>query len=236
MKELTEQEEYLPFGEPAHFMQRDILTLIKEATSPLSYSNIKPNDVDGNAFNHHLKTLMGKGMIEKTGEGLYILTPKGRRGVDFYSIEDSRVKVRPVSGIFILVQSADGMILSYRNEAAPTNGHTGLLFGKLRLGDSQKNTVERMLKRRLLNVEWLRFCGSLNVRYTDSNELVAHRCGPLFIAKIVERADKKTEYGSSTQKISWSEPGRIESEELMSAMRMAGGIQTEYTDLEINLS
>lgn len=53
-KELREQDEYSP--QSLHtFMQRDILTVVKEPISPLSYSDIKPDGIDGNAFNHHLK-------------------------------------------------------------------------------------------------------------------------------------------------------------------------------------
>lgn len=235
MEELSEQDEYLPFGEPAHYIQRDILTVLKEAVTPLSYSEIKPKEIDGNAFNHHLRTLVSKGILFKNEENRYALTAREKRGIDFYSLADTRLKIRPISGVFVLVKSTDEMILTYKNEAAPIGGHVGLLFGKLRLSESYDKTLDRILKRRGLVPKSIYCKASVNILYYHNDELVAQRCGPLFMVELMELANQDTEYMSSTQKLKWEDPNNINSEEILTSMRLSGASTDNYLDLSINV-
>lgn len=235
MKELSEQDEYIPFGEPAHYIQRDIMTVIKEAVTPLSYSDLKPPGIDGNAFNHHLRSLITKDILSKTLDNKYVLTARGKRSIDFYSLSDTRIKLRPVPGVFVLVRSTDSMVLTYRNSAAPIGGHIGILFGKLRLSGDYINTLDRILARRNLKPKAISSHGAINIMYFQNDELVAQRCGPLFVVELTDLADKESEYSSFTQKLEWKSLNDIKSEEILAAVKLSGNIKENYLDLRIEV-
>ena len=212
MKELDEQKEYLPFGEPIHYLQRDIVTKLKDSVKSLTYSELKPVDMDGNAFNHHLKNLVEKKLVNKMKNGEYGLSQSGRLMIDSQSRADSRIKTRPLNGVFILARTVDGKLLTYTSLAGAVIGYEGLLFGKLRLSQTYKETASRMLKYRNIDEDRsvLESPGMLNIRYTEGGELVAHRCGPLYIVRLDIKSEEVKDFGSSKGRVSWiDEDGKV---------------------------
>jgi predicted transcriptional regulator len=235
MKEISEQDEYIPFGEPAHYLQREILVNLKESGKPMAYSELKPIDLDGNGFNHHLKTLVDKGVVAKLEGKRYELTAKGKLGIDYYSLKDSRVKTRPVAGVFMLIISEDNKVLVYKSKGAPKDSHEGLIFGKLRLGQSYHQTIERMLEARGLNDKHQKLSANLNVHYINKGELVAHRSGPLFTVVLSQESSEIKDFGSSTSKISWSDKENLKSDELRIALDLDDLGQVASLDLELGV-
>ena len=236
MKELEEQQEYIKFGEPAHFIKREIIIKLKLSSEDLKYSELKPGDMDGNAFNHHLKSLVNSEIVEKTDLGEYRLTAKGKREVDFYSLDNSRIKIRPISGVYLLIFSADGKILVYKNKGAPINGVEGMMFGKIRLGRSYLKTVARMLSTRNLEAQKAEALSSLNIRYSHDGELVAHRTGPLFRIELKLNASEYSDFGHSNPKICWKNVEDISGDELLEALKLnSTEAKTSFKDLEIEV-
>ena len=236
MKELEEQQEYIKFGEPAHFIKREIIIKLKLSSEDLKYSELKPGDMDGNAFNHHLKSLVNSEIVEKIDLGEYRLTAKGKREVDFYSLDNSRIKIRPISGVYLLIFSADGKILVYKNKGAPINGVEGMMFGKIRLGRSYLKTVARMLSTRNLEAQKAEALSSLNIRYSHDGELVAHRTGPLFKIKLKLNASEYSDFGHSNPKICWKNVEDVSGDELLEALKLnSTEAKTSFKDLEIEV-
>lgn len=236
MKELEEQQEYIKFGEPAHYIKREIIIKLKLSSEDLKYSELKPGDMDGNAFNHHLKSLVNSEIVEKIDLGEYRLTAKGKREVDFYSLDNSRIKIRPISGVYLLIFSADGKILVYKNKGAPINGVEGMMFGKIRLGRSYLKTVARMLSTRNLEAQKAEALSSLNIRYSHDGELVAHRTGPLFKIKLKLNASGYSDFGHSNPKICWKNVEDISGDELLEALKLnSTEAKTSFKDLEIEV-
>ena len=236
MKELEEQQEYIKFGEPAHFIKREIIIKLKLSSEDLKYSELKPGDMDGNAFNHHLKSLVNSEIVEKIDLGEYRLTAKGKREVDFYSLDNSRIKIRPISGVYLLIFSADGKILVYKNKGAPINGVEGMMFGKIRLGRSYLKTVARMLSTRNLEAQKAEALSSLNIRYSHDGELVAHGTGPLFRIELKLNASEYSDFGHSNPKICWKNVEDISGDELLEALKLnSTEAKTSFKDLEIEV-
>lgn len=236
MEVLEEQQEYIKFGEPAHYIKREIIIKLKLSSEDLKYSDLKPGDMDGNAFNHHLKSLVSSEIIQKTEMGEYRLTAKGKREVDFYSLDNSRIKIRPISGVYLLIFSADGKILVYKNKGAPINGVEGMMFGKIRLGRSYLKTVARMLSTRNLEAQKAEALSSLNIRYSHDGELVAHRTGPLFRIELKLNASEYSDFGHSNPKICWKNVEDISGDELLEALKLnSTEAKTSFKDLEIEV-
>jgi hypothetical protein len=236
MKELEEQQEYIKFGEPAHYIKREIIIKLKLSSEDLKYSELKPGDMDGNAFNHHLKSLVNSEIVEKIDLGEYRLTAKGKREVDFYSLDNSRIKIRPISGVYLLIFSADGKILVYKNKGVPINGVEGMMFGKIRLGRSYLKTVARMLSTRNLEAQKAEALSSLNIRYSHDGELVAHRTGPLLKIKLKLNASEYLDFGHSNPKICWKNVEDISGDELLEALKLnSTEAKTSFKDLEIEV-
>ena len=236
MKELEEQQEYIKFGEPAHYIKREIIIKLKLSSEDLKYSELKPGDMDGNAFNHHLKSLVNSEIVEKIDLGEYRLTAKGKREVDFYSLDNSRIKIRPISGVYLLIFSADGKILVYKNKGVPINGVEGMMFGKIRLGRSYLKTVARMLSTRNLEAQKAEALSSLNIRYSHDGELVAHGTGPLFRIELKLNASEYSDFGHSNPKICWKNVEDISGDELLEALKLnSTEAKTSFKDLEIEV-
>lgn len=151
----------------------------------VEYSRLLPDGMSGNAFNYHLNYLLKHKLIEKSEKG-YSLSALGRVVVESISFEDKRFKLRPTVGVMLLLENADGNILLYKSKRQPLLGQTGLLFGKLRIGASNKATAERMILRkniRLDEVSELTYHAPLNVLYDQDEELVCHRTGQIWKGK-----------------------------------------------------
>ncbi len=165
-----------------HHIQRGVLnklTYVKAA----AYSDLLPDGMAGNAFNYHLTYLVKHSLIMKDKKG-YTLTSLGRVVVDVMSLESTRFKLRPVSGVLLLVKHSEtGERLLYKSSRQPLLGSVGLPFGKLGIGSTYQAVVERMVTRRYLDQDCLStpvFRASFNIRYTSKGQLICHRIGELW--------------------------------------------------------
>jgi hypothetical protein len=201
-----EQSEFLPFGEPLHYIQRDILAELKSCRN-VHYSDLKPSDLDGHAFNYHLKSLIEKKLVLKNSENLYRLSSTGRYYSDFISITKNRIKLRPVGGAFLVILSPNGLeVLSYRASEEPLLGYSGLPFVRMRMGQSHSDLLAGFCARRDLELvaKDFKLAGFLNARYyiKDSGSLVAHRSGPIYLAKL---KNLESDPAKINAKLSWQD-------------------------------
>jgi hypothetical protein len=163
--------------ENLHHLQRGILSRLY-TSSQAAYADLKPPELSGNSFNYHLRHVVKQGLIHQTDDGSYQLTPLGQLLVDNVSVPTMRLKLRPVMAVAIYLTSPTAGVLLYRSNREPARGFAGLPLGKLRLGDTMQNTLQRMVERRGLDFNQLgglRQLGLANIRYTSGGELVSHR-------------------------------------------------------------
>ncbi|HEV2413066.1 MAG TPA: hypothetical protein VGS28_04680 [Candidatus Saccharimonadales bacterium] len=194
--------------ENLNHIQRSILHHLYINDSSV-YSDLKPKELTGNSFNYHLRHVTEQNLVEKIGDK-YRLTAKGRLLVDSVSLENMKLKLRPTSGMSVMLHSGQHGILLYESKRAPLRGFTGFPFGKLRLGDSLEGTFERILNKRNINLETVlnvKELGLANIRYYDQGQLVAHRMVTVWYADYTGPSIvTDTIHGSST----WlNEHGRV---------------------------
>ncbi len=161
-----------------HHIQRQVMVQLRQKEDQ-TYQSLKPDGVEGNAFNYHLRLLKKAGLI-KSHNSLYSLTPKGTLVTDGFSSSSGRLMMRPYAYNALLVTSADKVLL-YKSERLPLKDIYCLPIGKMRYGEDLGVSVAREAARRNLvgNYDSISLC-PINIRFLRRGEVVVHRPGHLW--------------------------------------------------------
>ena len=183
--------------DPAQHIQRQLLMTLRQ-DGEQGYQQIKPDGLEGNAYNYHLKMLKKAGLVD-AAHGKYGLTSLGSLVADSFSQSKQRLVFRPHFYLYPLIVQ-NNKVLVYKPSRMPTKDYLTIPSGKLHSGESIEQGLQRELIRRNLHAEdytWRPVC-PVNIRYTRQSELVFHRPGILLIVNYPgELADAKTDSGES---------------------------------------
>lgn len=108
-----------------HHIQKTILDSLATAES-LRYGEIKPQELDGNVFVYHLKSLIRDGYVTKQDDGAYILTSKGRETI----VRRREPIETSAHSVFFIVVKRDDQYLLRRRLVMPLIGHVGFVHGE----------------------------------------------------------------------------------------------------------
>ncbi len=112
-----------------HHLQRTIVYTLAQ-TPQLRFSELKPNTIDSKLFTYHLKKTISAGYVAKTEEGLYSLTPKGRRlGTRVFDNEQAFIDQADSVLFLIIRRKSDGAWLLYERNTYPLLGKVGFMHG-----------------------------------------------------------------------------------------------------------
>lgn len=162
----------------SHYIQRQAIMQLRQ-NGKQSYQDLKPDGVEGNAFNYHLRSLKKAGFIKNAGEK-YTLTAKGFLVSDGFSSPVARLMMRPYAHMGIVVTSGDKVML-YKATRQPLEGIYVFSTGKMRYGDNLQMSLARELERRGITSDYdAKFLCQTNIVYTKNNEVVTHRPGVLW--------------------------------------------------------
>lgn len=180
----------------SHHIQRHVIIQLRQRGRQ-PYQDLKPDGVEGNAFNYHLRHLKQRGLIEGGSEG-YGLTHKGHLVADGFSSLGSRLMMRPYAHTSVLVTSGDYVML-YVATRQPLAGIHTIPSGKMRYGESLEDRIRQELARREIHDDYsASFLCMTNFRYTKGGKVVIHRPGALWhVDYRGERRRGQTPNGSS---------------------------------------
>lgn len=189
----------------AHHIQRHIIMQLRQRGA-LPYQSLKPDGVEGNAFNYHLRHLKHRGLVDGANDG-YSLTHKGHLVADGFSSPSARLMMRPYAHVAVMVTSGDYVLL-YKATRQPLVGIYTLPSGKMRYGESIADRLPKELSRRGVDGDFTSsFLCMTNFRYTKDGKVITHRPGALWhISYTGERMPAQTPNGSSD----WYERSEIE--------------------------
>jgi 8-oxo-dGTP pyrophosphatase MutT (NUDIX family) len=110
-----------------HHIQRSIVYKLA-LNSTMRFSELKPGDIESKLFTYHLKKVVSAGFVEKTPEGLYCLTPEGRR-LGIHAIENGQALVDQAYSVLFLVirRKSDGAWLLCRRKSHPLIDRFGFM-------------------------------------------------------------------------------------------------------------
>ena len=177
-------------------LQRQLIISLRQNNAQ-TYSQLKPDGVEGNAFNYHLRTLVKQGLIEQDDK-TYKLTSDGMLLSDTYSLDKSRVQARPYFFVYVMIRYKDH-ILTYTPTREPGAGITTVHSGKLHYEDSLMDGVKREAMRRGATKYVVERYNPVNVRFLQDGKLSGQRAGVLFELKS-EDMFKPTNFTSGLSK------------------------------------
>lgn len=152
-----------------HHYQRHILDLLGTNTS-CRYSDLKPEDVDGNTFTYHLKQLCSQKYIERLSTGEYALTQRGRAYM-VHRYEDLSTQAH---SIFLIVLKIGDQLLLRERLVQPLINYTGFIHGEPSFNEPVQVTAERRLLEKTGITCKLNVTSSGLIRIFKNNELQSH--------------------------------------------------------------
>lgn len=110
-----------------HHLQRNIVYRLAFSEG-LRFSELKPDEVENKLFAYHLKKVVTAGFVEKDEQGLYRLTPEGRR-VGVGAFRTHHMATDRAYSILLLVirRKSDGAWLLTRRQTHPLFGRSGFM-------------------------------------------------------------------------------------------------------------
>ncbi|MCA9348553.1 NUDIX domain-containing protein [Candidatus Saccharibacteria bacterium] len=128
----------------SHHIQRRIFNRLVGAES-MRYSELKPKELEANAFMYHLNELIKAGLVEKQDKQ-YQLTETGKALATRFSIRESGIRLMPTTLSVIYLHSQDEQTLLYRRKRQPYIDALGFPSGKIHLGETLEEAAYRELE------------------------------------------------------------------------------------------
>jgi hypothetical protein len=165
-----------------HWIQREILKKLATSES-CRYSDLKPENVDGNLFMYHLKQLMADKYIENTNKE-YRLTSVGKTYLGGLRLSQGGVAAIPRLFTVIYAKNTKGEVLLYRWSRQPYLGHVSLPFNRILREQTIAQTAAETLNYKSGLTGTLDYKGVAGVMVKDEEKISSH-----YIAHIFELAD-----------------------------------------------
>lgn len=110
-----------------HHLQRSIVYRLA-LSHDLHFSELKPDTIDNKLFTYHLQKVVSAGFVAKNEQGLYSLTPEGRRlGIRVLANQQAFID-QPESVLFLVVRrKGDGAWLLYKRKTHPLIDKVGFM-------------------------------------------------------------------------------------------------------------
>lgn len=158
---------------PEHHIQHKIIAALVESEGS-RFADIRPAGIETNSFTYHLQQLMKDKLVEKSDDGLYRLTPKGKL-VGIHASEGLRERHLQAHSI-ILVAARDGSSWLLRKRLVqPLYGKIGFIHGEPVVGQPAAETAQAILARRTgLTATTLEVRGSGFITATIGDEVESY--------------------------------------------------------------
>lgn len=169
-----------------HHIQTTVLERLFAEGAPISFTDLKPAEIENSLFMYHVRKLEQRGLIERTGEG-FVLTVDGARWVNFTAPRLAKPRLVPRLLVTLVMLSADGqrVLLARRNSAV--TGHLNLYLvpgGFPDYGVSLAESARAILKKRTGQTGTVKAAGTYEAIYRYSDGYVHHVVCPVFTTSL----------------------------------------------------
>jgi hypothetical protein len=197
-----------------HHIQKKIIAKLVESET-VRYSDLKPENIDGNVFTYHLQSLLKQHFIEKSEKGKYKLTNKGKLyGINIsLTIKDA---LKQAHSIILLSIKDDNKWLLRKRLVQPMFGRIGFIHGEPIAGESIYEAADRILfKRTELNGK-CNVKGSGYITLTDKEDIIAYSHFTLVeVSKLQGTLKKSDSHGENM----WTEEPDFSDSEMIPSMK-----------------
>ncbi|HSI21185.1 MAG TPA: NUDIX domain-containing protein [Verrucomicrobiae bacterium] len=153
-----------------HPYQRHIVDLLLQQ-SPRRYAELKPVDVEGNIFSHHLKKLIKEELVAQLSPGSYALGKAGRKLAGNVSATTGEIRSQQKILVEIALQNEQGEWLLFERGREPYRGLIGFPAGRRHAGETLLEAATRDITEKAGITPELRFAGTLSFTIHQEHEL-----------------------------------------------------------------
>ena len=178
-------------------IQDSIISRLKNADY-LRYRDMRPSDqIPNDLYNYHLRSLVSRGLIQKSPEG-YTLSPDGIRYVaDMQNINDHYRRLFKMNVILIVARTVHGKreILNQYRTSQPSYGKCGVPGGTITKGEPLLEAASRKLSEETgLSADFQLLGHERRMQYKDS-ELFSDILFPICFADTWTGELRDTKFG-----------------------------------------
>ncbi len=177
-------------------VQNYIISRLKNADT-LRFTDLKPEGLENDAFNYHLKTLIKKSLVTRTPNG-YALTSEGERYVaDVFHTSDQANRLFKINVITIVTRVVEGeiQVLNQERLAQPSFGKIGVMGGTIVKGEAMLDGASRKLLEETGVQANFRLVGQERRMRYRNDELFSDVLFPICYASESKGEPQSTEYG-----------------------------------------
>lgn len=109
-----------------HHLQKAIVNMLK-SNEELSFTALKPDDIDNKLFTYHLKIVIREGFVDKTTRGTYRLTPAGQKLWKRMSESPEQISTRAFPVLYLIIHDKNKGWLLYRRKTHPFIGKVAFM-------------------------------------------------------------------------------------------------------------
>lgn len=146
------------------------------------YSDLRPQDVEGNLFMYYLKGLLRDGYVEKS-EKRYRLSKKGMQHVAQLSLVTGKYRKQPQVLNCIVAQNGSGEYLFVRWHRQPNLGLVSFPHGMMHFGESSEESVQRELAEKAAITGNISYINTVLIRSLEEDEVDRHMLVRVFKAE-----------------------------------------------------
>jgi len=175
-----------------HWIQRHILELLM-THDMMRFSELRAEGVESNLFQYHLRHVIRKGLVEKSGEG-YRLAPAGLYYADRFSPVYKGERPQPKLITIVVMRNDAGQVLLLKKPRQPWLGDYHLPAGKIHTGETTNQAATRELVEKAgILVDSVHYRALTHVQVFKSGELVSDYFGFIF----------SCQYGGNVESALW---------------------------------
>ncbi len=105
----------------------------------------KPTGLSSDHFSFHITRLIDLGYVQKLAKGRYKLSRKGKEYANKIDTDTNTIERQPKSAVILAIENSHGQWLFQQRLKNPYFGFWGFPSGKIRWGETIKQTAEREL-------------------------------------------------------------------------------------------
>jgi len=165
-----------------HTIQQHVLDLLL-AQSPRRYAELKPTDVEGNVFTHHLRQLIKGEFVVQQEPGRYALGKFGRKLAGNISSHTGEVRSQQKILVEVALRNKKGEWLLFERAREPYRTFIGFPAGRRHAGETLRQAAERDIYEKTDIHPDLKFAGTLSFTVYAGEELFNFVETHIFVGK-----------------------------------------------------
>jgi len=202
-----------------HHIQKTIIYKLA-FNDRLRFTDLKPDSIDNKLFDYHLKITVTDGFVQKDDDGLYSLTPEGRRlGLNVFKWQLDDLD-RGYSVLFLLIRrKSDKAWLLHKRPTHPLINKIGFVPSAPSAQENAKDTARKLCSDKLGIKTNFSYLGGGFLRIFENHTLESFTNFTLLVCEDAEGDIKQQVNEQNVAEYFWSKNPDFSDPEMLPAMQ-----------------